>query len=264
MMICGSLIGNLSIFGQAAESEPNDTEGTATPITKGIYTTGMELSSPSDVDYYSIYLNQGDNISLILWNYTTIDFQLIIKNAYMSYNGWANCTFNYTSDIASTYFIRVSSINTNFGQYCLNISDFMAWDDRYEPNNGFAQATPLDKGQYKDLVYLNDDYYRTTCQAGTNLSVYIYRQLTITGKINLTIRDGAYAILAQHLNIVDYGAVNILTIPQTGIYYIILSSESPFTSVIIRLKLQRPWMIHLRIMMILLMQHPSRLVQTLN
>ncbi len=160
-------------------NEPNDTFDDATLVTIGTYPELTIDPYWGDYDdYYRIFLNMGDNMSVVLWNMTQ-DLNLEIYDTLRSYiTGSSNpmtipesVTLLQVS-ISGYYYIRVYSWSyTVWSYYNLNITAIM--DDGFENNDDISTATTVVKGSFDNLMLADTDCYNISLTAGENLTAQV-------------------------------------------------------------------------------------------
>ncbi len=158
--------------------EPNNTLASATVLHKENY-TGLSLY-PNDNDYYCVFLEAGENMSVVVWNYTvTPEFYLFKSSGSSSYSSVIEGSTRkvLVLPVVETgyYYFQIRSGSGT--DYCLNITDIVPIGiDEYEPNDNFESATEVFVGEtYSNLSLWDVDYFKVDLAAGTNLSITMNR-----------------------------------------------------------------------------------------
>ncbi|QEE16090.1 PKD domain-containing protein [Promethearchaeum syntrophicum] len=134
--------------------EPNDDFSSASSLTldgDGEPIEQLTIDPAGEVDFYSISLNQRDDISISLWNLpANYDLAFFYPNQTLvsesTNTGTADDEINYENAyVSGTYYIRVSDSDNYAGVYNLSIQviEFGPGEDDLEPNDDFGSATPL-------------------------------------------------------------------------------------------------------------------------
>jgi uncharacterized membrane protein len=108
-----------------ADTEPNDTTGTADPISSGDTVTGYVSAYSDPDDYYSIYLSSGQRISATLSG-TGSDFDLYLYDRWddiiaSSEGAYSTESISYTVSSSGTYYLDVYAYSGS-GSYTLSVS----------------------------------------------------------------------------------------------------------------------------------------------
>ncbi len=130
------------------ELEPNDDFGSATPLTldgDGNPIDQLTIDPAGEVDFYSIDLDQGDDINILLWNLpANYDLALFYPNQTLvsesTNTGTTDDEIDYeNAEVSGAYYIRVSDSDYYAGVYNLRI----LLEEYTPPNNDFESAAPL-------------------------------------------------------------------------------------------------------------------------
>ena len=163
------------------DDEPNNTRATAYGLRYGTTLPWTRMDNAGDVDYFKFDGMAGDQVRIRVETTGIFGTLRSVVGLYNSAgtllgscrpdpNGWppdsSNCFVQKTLPKTATYYVKVSDAgNAPSGQYWLQIG-FL---EPAEPNDGLAQATPLNYGQkVRGLVSTGDtcDTYRFYGQAG--------------------------------------------------------------------------------------------------
>jgi hypothetical protein len=169
------------------ESEPNDDFESATAIGPGTF-EGATITD-GDIDIYSIELERGDALSAsINFSHAQGDLELFFldSDGAVLQSSESTTDDESLSSIASeagTYYLAVVGFQnrTDWTEtpYTLTVTVANGTDgtagDRFEPNDGFANATAIEPGSYDGLnITSNDvDFFAVDLQRGETLSAVL-------------------------------------------------------------------------------------------
>jgi len=160
--------------------EPNDDFESAAPLSDG-EATNLELAG-EEVDYYAVQLNESEQLSVStdgaseqmrvrLFAPDRVT-QLRAGSGDTSFGGDLDASLTDTAEEDGTYYVEVDSLSDRSTGYSLSVQT-PNLTDQYEPNDGFASATNLTRGQYSDLELAGEelDYYAVQLNASEQLTV---------------------------------------------------------------------------------------------
>ncbi len=226
--------------------EENDSMSRATSIDAGTY-RDLQIC-PSDLDYYSFNLHEGDEIGVVLdfrHSEGNIDLRLIEdgsgRTLAYSITDDDDESIVYTAPSTGTYYIRVN-LNGDSGTVEGNGYDMIVThdpaplpcdDDLLENNDTAGTATEVEEGVYRGLQACPDDpdYYSIDLGAGDELDV----SLAFThaeGNIDLRlIQASTGRTVASSTSTSDHERIDY-TAAAAGTYYILVdlttdSGETP-------------------------------------
>ncbi len=158
--------------------EPNNTIETEVLLHKGNY-TGLSIS-PTDDDYFCVFLNKGENMSVVAWAKTQT-LSMYVQNPSRStpigsiIEGFTQTILIPAVSEAGYYHIEITrGYATDYNLNITNIED--PPEDPYEPNNDFASAVELSvEASYYNLSLWNDDYCKIPLAAQDNVCIAINR-----------------------------------------------------------------------------------------
>lgn len=230
LLLCLALpLGYVAALPLGSESEPNDTQATANPITLGQTTANND--SPTDVDWFKLNLSAGQSLHLQSLE-TDVYFGRIEVSVYNAAGGLL-AIGDYALDEViipanGTYYIRIANPDDwdeDTGPYILAV--FL--NSAGEPYDSYADATPLTYGGTANGVvdWPNDyDYFTFNGLAGEVVDIHVNDpSLTIAPDVRLT-QEGGWE-WQRMPSMQAYGASSItVVLPVTGRYEVILIAGS--------------------------------------
>jgi predicted PhzF superfamily epimerase YddE/YHI9 len=160
--------------------EPNDDLQSAAPVSDG-QTEDLELAG-EEVDYYAVQLNESEQLTV---STSGASEQMQVRlfapdqvtelrsaSGDTSFGGDLDASLTDTAEEDGTYYVEVDSLSDRSTGYSLSVQT-PNLTDQYEPNDGFASATNLTRGQYSDLELAGEelDYYAVQLNASEQLTV---------------------------------------------------------------------------------------------
>ncbi|MEJ0075342.1 MAG: hypothetical protein WDO17_07815 [Alphaproteobacteria bacterium] len=180
----------------AAESEPNNDFFTANeiPVNTPI---DAAIEPNSDVDYFKFVLpgSKRDIVDVVVTNQSMTLAPILTlhdgnKNAWESKTAntrGADVSYNFVAEPGETYYVKISPYY-DFGKYRLMVKTRDAYD-RYEPNDNFLSATPIEIGKAIEANIMDSrdvDYFKFQTGSHTKLvAVLENRSSTLAPKINI-------------------------------------------------------------------------------
>ena len=153
------------------ESEPNNDFDHANVIPVG-QEIAAEIASSADVDFYkfttsngprdhyqALFKNQSESLHPYLIPYDGNRHQLI--NPCYSQEALAQLPCTFSAQPQSNYYVQIAGTDGTAGRYKLIVTPLKLYD-RYEPNDDFPQATPIDLGSVIEANIMDGqdtDYY---------------------------------------------------------------------------------------------------------
>ncbi len=173
---------NISVdFVQDDIFENNDNIENASPIEMGYYS---DLTI-YDIDYYSITVNEGENLEIDLYySFYTMDLYILdnesnkfeserITSCFNSKYVYRNTLSFYSYITQNITIVIYSSGYGSFGKYSLKISTTYQKDDIYEENDFLDAATFIQPDFYSNLKQIDDDFYKFNIHQGEYFEIMI-------------------------------------------------------------------------------------------
>jgi hypothetical protein len=213
------------------EREPNDDFDEATPIQPGTI-SDLQISE-GDIDVYAIQLNRSEVLSASI-NFTNAqgDLDLFLFNpnqTVRAFSATTNDTETVTTvaDETGTYYLVVAGYQGATNSYNLTTtvttgSPPPAPDDPNEPNDGFANATSIQPGEYSGLSITTGDidFYAVNLSVGDVVEAEInFSQAE--GDLDLLFVDPNGNIAAFSVTATDNENVSSIA-AESGTYYLVV------------------------------------------
>jgi hypothetical protein len=171
------------IFFERIKNEPDNTLSEAIqqdplPIGPGAPTQSGMIFPSGDIDHYQFTTDEEFNITVRNTNEDLInDFPVKITLLDASLNELSTSTsgaIGFTPSTSETFVVRIEAV-TDGGVGTYTISGGEPFEEK-EPNNTFAQATPIVTGQLYEAALISDDvdYFSVDLKAG---SLYSFRSV---------------------------------------------------------------------------------------
>jgi hypothetical protein len=137
---------SMAVATQDAESEPNDTRGTATPVQKGVDVTGQ--LEAAEVDWFAF---EASSDATITTQFTKESSTGVVSVAVYDTNGEfideiyvssdATATREFTATTSGTYFVQIVDVEAGDGSYVLRVDSSASSDTTTETMTPTATAT---------------------------------------------------------------------------------------------------------------------------
>ena len=210
--------------------EDNDTRATAAVVRDG--TLAGLVTCPGDADYFAIDLAAGDELD-ILASFSDaagdIDVQLYNVDGTVVGRGLTvsdDEEINYIATRSGRYVVHVyllgdDELAGNTYELDLDVTSAgPACDtDRFEDNDTFDTAIDFDAGSFTDLIVCSDDddFYAFDLGAGDVIRIDVDFEF-LDGNINIDLRNGSGAIVAESTNLFSSDESIEYTAPAAGVY----------------------------------------------
>lgn len=186
--------------------EPNNTMGTASTLSPGIY-TDLTLSSSSDADFYNITINPGYGYIFTIYNYSYdiyVDFYNSSGDLIQSYDNYGPITFAFASNNTQVCSLEISGWTYTY--YSLNITQIT---DPNENDDNFASSNGIGYGYCSGFQLFDSDYYQIYIGYSDTINITlipteIYQlYLSSSAEVNIILYYPNETIAAESENTLD-------------------------------------------------------------
>ena len=181
---------------QPDQFEPNNDRATARPLTPNKKYFELTLC-PGDFDYYAFTLARGDRLAINLDadSFSENTFTTVVQDASGRTLASGKLMADYVASASDTYYVGISTTDS-YQPYDVNFFTTRGSpcdDDRWEPNDTPATATPLNTaGQVDGAICPQDqDHFSVAVPSGRGVSVSLINYSSSNGLLRLCLFDGA-------------------------------------------------------------------------
>ena len=209
--------------------EPNDHPTKATPLGGEESISGLEISDPTDEDYFAVEVDAGETVrAATTFSHREGDLELELRDR--SGDVVASSTsvtdreqIERTVEEDGTYYVVVYGYAGAENDYDISLSTSAA-SGQFEPNDDRASATPLGSGaEYDDLTVstvFDEDYFAVETEAGETITVDTTFDHT-DGDIDVRLLNASGGEVAISQSGTDDEEIEY-TADRTGTYYVVV------------------------------------------
>lgn len=210
--------------------EPNDHPTKATPLDGDESISGLEITDPSDEDYFAVEADAGETVrAATTFSHREGDLDLELRSpsgevVASSISVTDNERIERTVDENGTYYVVVYGYGDAENEYDISLSTSPTASGRFEPNDDRASATPLGSGATEDGLTIStvfdEDYFAVETEAGETVTVDTTFDHT-DGDIDVALLNASGGQVAIAQSATDDEEIEY-TADRTGVYYVVV------------------------------------------